>query len=129
MGVLVAGCEHHEQVILLLAFRRPRATPARAPLQGAGLGEQEAARELKLGRGDRQTVNRRHERRLAGGGERRPVEAIERALEVLGMAADLRSVEVGLFVEHVLQQRQQGGVARARRGRPPREGSAPVEIR
>jgi hypothetical protein len=73
--------------------------------QGAGMDEGETARERKLGRGDGETVERRHERDLVVLEEAWAIDAIERSLEALWA-----KLEVALLFEDVPQQGEQGHV-------------------
>ena len=109
------------------------------------MGDQEAARQRQLRRGDRQAVQGRHERDLTRGRESRVLQALERTLDALLVLTDLRAVEVGLLVEDLLQQHEQRGVrtaaartvavtisattATAATTTPPRPGSTPLAIK
>ena len=103
VGIL--GGEDDQQAVLLTGGDFAQSLLGR-PMQSVGLGDQETPRQRNLGRGDRQTVERRHERELGGrGGECRVLQTLQGSLEALGMAIE-QAVEVGLLGAHLLQESQ-----------------------
>ena len=89
---------------MILAAAGACERPVGQSLQGAGMGDREALRQRQLIGGDRQAVQRGHERQLARARALGAFEPFERRLQ--SRRADL---EVGLLVEHVRQQRPDRG--------------------
>ncbi len=106
-------CAEDDEQVVLFAARPSACRLLRRALQGVGMGDQQAACQRQLRRGDRQAVQGRHERDLTRRGESRVLQALERALDALLVLTDLRAVEVGLLVEDLLQQHEQRGVCTA----------------
>jgi hypothetical protein len=78
------------------------------PAQRLSCRDLKALRQLELRGGDRQPVQRRHQRDCVGrAGQLGALQTGQRRRQALGVLDDLRSVEVGLLGEQIFQEQSQ----------------------
>ncbi len=98
--VVFSGGERDDQVLGAAGLSAGERSLGQT-LEDVRLDDRQAGCERELARADREPVQGGDERRLSGAGERRALQARERGAQPLGT-----QLEVGLFVEHLRQQRE-----------------------
>ena len=109
-GAAACAGRRHEQV-------------RRNPVERAGTCDGQPARELQLGGGDRDSVQRRQQRHAGSAGAGRALEPLDRGAQALRT-----QLEVGLVLEHILQEHAQGGAPPPAPSRAPRIRARAGEI-